>query len=235
MTQINPEYYDSDPFNMITMKKSKFGPFKDNRSFSVKAKDFGQSLLFWKGRKKGMVYTRDLEWDDIRYIFFPKNFSEKYGYLGSVPDYKYYDQAMVPLVLAMDYEAKPWWCPRWFLRFLQVFGNDKSIVRVRNQRLHNLQNRLTKGITFYDYKTKWSWYDLRISVAAPKYIQDLADAIEDYYYRKGYKEDITKKIKEIEPDFDKWMSNKDLEKYYEDLIEKSVTNKTKRINNEEGD
>lgn len=31
------------------------------------------------------------------------------------------------------------------------------------------------------------------------------------------------------------MTTKDLEKYYEDLIEKSVTNKTKRINNEEGD
>jgi len=235
MTQINPEYYDSDPFNMITMKKSKFGPFKDNRPFSVKAKDFGQSLLFWKGRKKGMIHTRDLEWDDIRYIFFPKDFSEKYGYLGSIPREYSYNQSMVPLVLAMDYEAKPWWCPRWFLRFLQVFGNDKSIVRVRNRTLSNLHKRLTKGIMFVDYKTKWSWYDLRISVYAPQYIQDLADAIEDYYYRKGYKEDITKKIKEIEPDFDKWMSNKDLEKYYEDLIEKSVTNKTKRINNEEGD
>jgi hypothetical protein len=209
--------HNSFDYLCTTMKKSKFY-VKDNRPFSVKAKDFGQSLLFWKGRKKGMIYTRDLEWDDIRYIFFPKDFSEKYGYLGSTPDYKYYDQAMVPLVLVMDYEAKPWWCPRWFLRFLHVFGNDKSIVRVRNRNLHNLLNRLTKGITFYDYKTKWSWYDLRISVAAPRYIQDLADAIEDHYYKVGTREDTLKKIKTLEPDFDKThMTTKDLDDYLKNL------------------
>ena len=218
MTQINPEYYDSDPFNM---KKSKFGPFKDNLPFSTKAKDFGQSLLFWRGRKKGMIHTRDLEWDDIRYIFFPKDFSEKYGYLGSVPDDKYYNKAMVPLVLTMDYEAKPWWCPRWFLRFLDVFGNDKSIVRVRNRTLHNLHRKLTKGITFVDYKTKWQWYDLRISVAAPQYIQDLADAIEAHYYRAGKKEDTIKQIKMIEPDFSKtYMTSLDLEDYLDELENK---------------
>jgi hypothetical protein len=218
MTQINPDLYDSDPFDM---KKSKFGPFKDNRPLIDKVKDFGQSLLFWRGRKKGIVYTRDVEWDDIRYIFFPKRFSEKYGYLGSVPDYNNYDKVMVPLVLAMDYEAKPWWCPRWFLRFLDVFGNDKSIVRVRNWALHNLHTKLTKGITFTDYKTKWQWYDLRISVAAPKYIQDLADAIEDYYYKVGKREDTINQIKKIEPDFNKtFMTSKDLEDYLEELENK---------------
>jgi hypothetical protein len=204
------------------MKKSKFGPFKDNRPFNVKAKDFGQSLLFWKGRKKGMIHTRDIEWDDVRYIFFPKNFSQKYGYLGAVPDDKYYDKAMVPLVLAMDYEAKPKWCPRWFLRFLNVFGNDKSIVRVRNRTLHNLHRKLTKGITFWDYKTKWQWYDLRISVSAPKYIQDLADAIEDYYYKVGKKEDTIKQIKKIEPDFSKtYMTSIDLEDYLDKIENKN--------------
>ena len=222
MTQINYDLYDSDPFDM---KKSKFGPFKDNRPLIDKVKDFGQSLLFWKGRKKGIVHTRDVEWDDIRYIFFPKDFSEKYGYLGSVPDDKYYNKAMVPLVLTMDYEAKPWWCPRWFLRFLDVFGNDKSIVRVRNRALHNLHRKLTKGITFVDYKTKWQWYDLRISVAAPQYIQDLADAIEAHYYRLGKKEDTIKKIKKIEPDFSKtYMTSSDLQDYLETLYAKEENN-----------
>ena len=216
MTQINPDLYDSDPFDM---KKSKFY-IKDNRPLIDKVKDFGQSLLFWKGRKKGIVHTRDVEWDDIRYIFFPKSFSEKYGYLGSVPDDKYYDKAMVPLVLVMDYEAKPWWCPRWFLRFLDVFGNDKSIVRVRNWTLHNFHRKLTKGITFTDYKTKWSWYDLRISVAAPKYIQDLADAIESHYYRLGKKEDTIKQIKAIEPTFNKVMDLDDYMDYLEELQNK---------------
>ena len=216
MTQINPDLYDSDPFDM---EKSKFS-IKDNRPLIDKVKDFGQSLLFWRGRKKGIVHTRDVEWDDIRYIFFPKSFSEKYGYLGSVPDDKYYDKAMVPLVLAMDYEAKPWWCPRWFLRFLDVFGNDKSIVRVRNWTLHNFHRKLTKGITFTDYKTKWSWYDLRISVAAPKYIQDLADAIESHYYRLGKKEDTIKQIKAIEPTFNKVMDLDDYMDYLEELQNK---------------
>jgi len=229
MTQINYDLYDSDPFDM---KKSKFGPFKDNRPLIDKVKDFGQSLLFWKGRKKGIVHTRDVEWDDIRYIFFPKDFSEKYGYLGSVPDDKYYNKAMVPLVLTMDYEAKPWWCPRWFLRFLDVFGNDKSIVRVRNMTLHNLHRKLTKGITFVDYKTKWSWYDLRISVAAPQYIQDLADAIEDYYYKVGKREDTIKQIKEIEPDFGGTFTS-NLEDYLEEL--RNEKDKIERKNNEEGD
>jgi hypothetical protein len=122
---------------------------KDNRTFSEKAKSFGQSLLFWKGRSKGMIHTRDLEWDDLRYIFFPSKL-EKYGYLNITfykDDSPYY-LALLPLVLAMDHEAKPKWCPRWFLRFLHVFGDDKSVVRVRNRTLHNLHKRLTKGIMF---------------------------------------------------------------------------------------
>ena len=203
------------------MKKASKFEFKDNRPFSVKAKDFTQSLLFWRGRKKGIIYTRDIGWDDIREIFFPKNFEEKYGYLGSVP----YDprtdtfKALLPLVLAMDYEAKPKWCPRWVLRFLHVFGNDKSIVRVRNRFLHNLSRKLTKGITLYDYKTKWSYYDLRISIGAPQYLQDLADDIEHGYYQRGRREELLLSIKRIEPDFDRLMSIKDLENYLTTLTE----------------
>jgi hypothetical protein len=168
---------------------SKF-EIKDNRTFSEKAKSFGQSMLFWEGRKKGMIHTRNIELDDLRYIFFPKGY-EKYGYLGMIPYDKDSDigKAMFPLVLAMDYEAKPKWCPRWFLRFLEVFGDDKSIVRVRNRALHNLKRNLTKGIMMWDYKTKWQWYDLRISIAAPEYLQNLADDIEDGFYKRGEKQE----------------------------------------------
>lgn len=178
------------------MKNSKFynPPKLKDRLINLK-----YTFLFWKGRSKGMIYTRDIKLNDLRYIFFPKDFSEKYGYLGSVPDYKYYDQAMVALVLAMDYEAKPKWCPRWFLRFLHVFGSDKSIVRVRNWTLHNLLRKLTKGIAFIDYKTKWSHYDLRISIHGPKYLQDLADAIEYKYYQNGREEELLQEIKKINP------------------------------------
>jgi hypothetical protein len=99
---------------------------------------------------------------------------------------------MLPLVLAMDYEAKPKWCPRWFLRFLHLFGSDNSIVRVRNIRLHSLSKKLTKGIIIWDWKTKWEWYDLRISISGPQYLMNLADDIEkNFYERNKPKEEIS--------------------------------------------
>ena len=179
--------------------KSKW-ELKDSRSIATKAKDFAQSLLFWKGRKKGMVHTRSIKLDDLRYIFFPKGF-ERYGYLGTHlwdEDGVYY-KALYPLVLAMDYEAKPKLCPRWFLRFLHVFGSDRSIVRVRNWTLHNLHRKLTKGIAFVDWKTKWESYDLRISIHAPQHLQDLADWIERGFYSKGRQEELVEQIKAIDP------------------------------------
>jgi len=174
---------------------------KDTRSFSQKAREFTQSMLFWKGRSKGMIHTRNLEWDDLRYIFLPKSF-EKYGYLGIYmwKDDGAYFEALYPLVLAMDYEAKPKWCPRWFLRFLHVFGNDKSIVRVRNHRLSNLHRKLTKGIVFWDWKTKWSHYDLRISISAPKHLQNLAMWIEHGFYSDGRQKELVEQIKALDPD-----------------------------------
>jgi hypothetical protein len=180
--------------------KSKF-EIMDNRPFREKVVDFSQSMLFWRGRSKGSIYTRDIDWSDIKEMLFPQSFEEKYGYLGSVP----YDEksevfkAMYPLILAMDYEAKPKWCPRWVLRFLHLFGSDNSIVRVRNRYLSNLKRRLTKGIQLTDYKTKWEYYDLRISVYGTDQMQDLADAIEHKVYSDGLREDLADQIKELNP------------------------------------
>jgi hypothetical protein len=207
--------------------KSKF-EIEDNRPFKEKAVDFSQSMLFWKGRKKGTIYTRDIDWSDIKEILFPQSFEEKYGYLGSVP----YDEksevfkAMYPLILAMDYEARPKWCPRWFLRFLHLFGSDKSVVRVRNFRLHNLEKKLTKGIFIWDYKTKWEWYDLRISISAPKHLQDLASAIENDFYSRGRQEDIAEDILKLDPEAKIiWGSVDMLIKQYNDLMDKKSEQK----------
>lgn len=211
---------------------SKF-ELKDNRPLKVKVLDFLESLLFWKGRRKGIIpfkgiiYTKDITLDDLRSVFFPKSFHEKYRYLGAIPwreDGKIF-KAMEPLVILMDYKARPKWCPRWFLRFLHLFGNDNSIVRVRNMKLHNLHRKLTKGIMIYDYKTKWEWYDLRISIAGDKQMSDLADDIQDMYYTRGQREDLLEKIYKYNPAFDKpYWTNKELAKYLDDLIDKKEEN-----------
>ena len=200
---------------------------KDNRPFSEKSKSFVQSMLFWRGRKKGIIHTRYLEWGDFRYIFFPTKL-ERYGYLGITfynEDSELY-KAIYPLVLAMDYEAKPHWCPRWFLRFLHIFGNDKSIVRVRNRTLHNLHRKLTKGIIFWDWKTKWSHYDLRISISAPKHLQNLADDIEHGFYSRGRQNELVEQIKKIDPEAGIiWGNISRLEKQLEELENEQVKTK----------
>jgi hypothetical protein len=176
-----------------------------------------------------MIHTRNLEWDDLRYIFFPKKL-EKYGYL-NITFYKedsVYYKALYPLVLAMDYEAKPTWCPRWFLRFLHVFGADKSIVRVRNWKLNNLLTKLTKGIGFIDWKTKWYDYDLRISIHAPKHLQDLAGWIEDGFYSDGRQKELVEQIKALDPEASIiWGSVERFEKQLGELENKNEQNKTR--------
>ena len=168
-------------------------------TFKQRMENLKYSILFWRGRSKGMIYTRNIELDDFRYIFFPKGF-EKYGYLGTQiwDEGGVYFNALYPLVLAMDYEAKPKFCPRWFLRFLHVFGSDKSIVRVRNWTLHDLLRNLTKGIAFVDWKTKWEAYDLRISIHAPKHLQNLADDIESGFYSRGKQKELVEQILKLD-------------------------------------
>ena len=104
-------------------------------------------MVLFKGKKKGFVHTQDITLLHLRKVFFPKTFNEKYKYLGSVPWKEDGDlfKVLEPLIIFLDYKAKPKWCPRWFLRFLYLFGNDNSIVRVRSVRLSNLFRKLTKG------------------------------------------------------------------------------------------
>jgi hypothetical protein len=185
--------------------------------------DLKYTILFWKGRKKTYITTRNLEWSDLRYIFFPTK-EDKYGYL-NITFYKdsEFNKVLLPLVLAMDYEAKPKWCPRWFLRFLHVFGNDKSLVRVRNRRLSNLLTKLTKGIGFWDWKTKWSHYDLRISISAPKHLQNLAMWIEHGFYSDGRQKELVEQIKAIDPEaFIMWGSIERFEKQLAELENKNA-------------
>jgi len=205
----------------MTIKKSKF-----YKPLTAKERlaNLKYSFLFWEGRKNGMIYTRSIKWSDILFIFFPKGFNEKYGYLGSVPyneDGEIF-KAILPLVLTMDYEAKPKWCPRWFLRFLEVFGNDRSIVRVRNRSLHNLHKKLTKGYRFYDYKTKWTDYDLRIHVLVPEHLHNLADDIEYGFANRGKQKELVEEIIKLDPKAGIiWGSVERLKKQLEELQNKN--------------
>jgi len=181
------------------MKIDKKSKFYTPKLFKERVVNFFKSLLFWKGRRKGMIHTMDIKWDDIRSVFFPRTFQEKYEYLGSVPWNEEGDifKVMEPLIIFMDYKARPWWCPRWFLRFLHLFGSDNSIVRVRNWTLHNLEQRLTKGLLITDYKTKWTHYDLRLYIHGTEQMNWLADAIEAKFYRDGKKDELKDRLSEL--------------------------------------
>ena len=131
-------------------------------------------MIIFKGKKRKFIHTMDITLNDIRAVFFPFTFNEKYKYLGSVPWKESGEifQAMEPLVIFMDSKAKPWWCPRFVLRLLHLFGSDNSIVRVRNWKLHNLERRLTKGIAITD--TKWKYDSFRIYGNFTKELDQLA-------------------------------------------------------------
>ena len=206
-------------------KNSKFFTPPPKPTFKERMEDLKYGILFWKGRKMKYITIRNLEWSDLRYIFFPVK-EDKYGYL-NITFYKdsKFNKVLLPLVLAMDYEAKPYWCPRWFLRFLHVFGSDKSVVRVRNHKLSNLLTKLTKGIGFWDWKTKWSDYDLRISISAPKYLQDLSGWIERGFYSDGRQKELVEQIKALDPDASIiWGSIERFEKQLEELERKQDEN-----------
>jgi hypothetical protein len=158
---------------------------------------------------------------DILNVFFPRSFGEKYKYLGYMPYVEDGDvfEALLPLILTMDYYAKRWWTPRWFLRLLHLFGNDNSVVRVRNWPLHNLSRWLTSGILLVDYKLKWTDYDLRISVFAPEPIQLLSDSIETSFYKRGRRKflmDVLKDADELKDAY--YIPLSDLEKLYETYL-----------------
>jgi hypothetical protein len=177
-------------------------------------------MKLFKGKHKGAVYTTNIYFSDVRAVFFPRTFAEKYRYLGTSiwNESSTMFKALFPLVLALDYEAKPKWCPRWVLRFLHLFGSDNSVVRIRNWSLHNLEKKLTKGIMFVDWKTKWTDYDLRITIYAPSHLNDLATAIETKFYKDGRCKELVEQIKELDPDASiMWGSISRFEKQLEEL------------------
>ena len=122
--------------------KSKF-EVKDNRTFKQRLEDLKYTILFWKGRKMKYITTRNIQWSDLRYIFFPTE-EDKYGYLNAT-FYKdsEFNKVLRPLVLAMDYEAKPKWCD-YDLR-ISISGPDH---------LQNLADWIEQGYYNEGYRAK---------------------------------------------------------------------------------
>lgn len=125
-------------------------------------------IVISKGKKAkfGPVHTIDITVRHVLKCMFPKR-GDEYRYLG----YAWYninklgsltveDRLLRIFFKHVDMVARPWWCPRFVLRLLHLFGSDDSIVRVRNRKLHNLELRLTKGISITD--TKWKYDSFRI-------------------------------------------------------------------------
>lgn len=131
-----------------------------------------------KKAKLGPVRTRDITLGDIIECIAPEPGFE-YGYLGYAyysvgPDgeIKWQDRVLKEFFERVDKAARPRWCPKIALRLLDLFGNDGSVVRVRNRRLHDIFNRLTKGIRITD--TKWKWDSFRIYGSFTKELDELA-------------------------------------------------------------
>ena len=73
----------------------------------------------------------------------------------------------------------------------------------------------------WDYKTKWTNYDLRISISGPEHLVNLSSAIEQDYYSRGRQDEIEKKIKKLDPNFTVIRGSVDnLIKQYNNLVEK---------------
>ena len=141
-----------------------------------------KEIIISKGKKAklGPVHTMDITIGLLVECFFPKVGNE-FGYLG----YAYYyvkpdgsiskqEEILKEFFIEVDKAARPKWCPKFVLRLLNLFGNDNSIVRVRNRRLHDLFNKITGGIQITD--TKWKYDSFRIYGSFTKELDELAKA-----------------------------------------------------------
>ena len=141
-----------------------------------------KEIIISKGKKAklGPVHTMNITIGDLMECVFPKAGNE-FGYLG----YAYYnvkqdgsvtkgEELLKEFFIEVDKVARPWWCPKFILRLLNLFGNDRSVVRVRNRRLHDLFNKITGGIQITD--TKWKWESFRIYGRFTKELDELAKA-----------------------------------------------------------
>ena len=90
---------------------------------------------------------------------FSNDREDKYQYLGiswnifkeSTDLHEYLED----FIMFVAKKAKPWWCPTFVLNLLNLFANDNSIVRCRNQHLASAFRNITGGLLITDIKEKY--------------------------------------------------------------------------------
>lgn len=131
------------------------------------------------------IKFKKLTFKEILECFFPSK-GREYSYLGYTwwsPDSKEY-LYILEFYKAVDKVARPWWCPKFFLRLTFLLGNDNSIVRVRSRKISNLHNKITKGIMITDLK--WKFESFRIYGRFTDKLYDLSDEICDLIEENCY-------------------------------------------------
>jgi len=131
-----------------------------------------------------IVRFRPVKFKQVWRCFFPDKYAY-YSYLGYAhniypekPNWEREHAIIEDFLKYLDSVAKPRLVPRFFLRLIELFGNDNSVWRVRNRFLHNLSKRLMKGVRLTDMKTKWNDWDVRIYGYFPEEVEKEIEKVE---------------------------------------------------------
>lgn len=109
---------------------------------------------------------------DIKNCFFPEYNYQYLGYVYWGENYPEYE-LLQEFLAKVDKFTRPLWCPKFILNLTHLFGNDNSIVRVRNWTIHRLHNWITGGIMVTDLK--WKFGTFRIYGYFPDELDKIAE------------------------------------------------------------
>lgn len=129
--------------------------------------------------KPGRIKFRKI-WD----CFFPDKYSYfiYLGYAHNIYPKKYFWKREYEIIKDFleyfDSKARPKWAPQWFMRLIELYGNNNSVYGVRSYFFHNLSKKILKGMRITDIKTKWHDWDVRIYGYFTEEIQQEIDRVE---------------------------------------------------------
>jgi len=95
---------------------------------------------------------------NIIICFFPNEYTE-FIYLGTI-DYLFEKNTkeyniIRDFILVVDGVARPKWCPKWFLRLLELYKDNNSIV-------NKLHSKITKNIRITNMSTTYHSHNIII-------------------------------------------------------------------------